>query len=91
VLGVLLGSRERKSLLTLIHHGARLVKKIYNLLSILSYHSSRMVVIRGSVGVGLTNILLEFASGRADYLSRFYSQEPFYLLRLGLPDPRVVS
>jgi hypothetical protein len=82
VLGVLPGSRERKLLLTLIHHGARLVEKIYNLLSILSYHSSRMVVVQSVVGVDLTNILLESASGGADCLSRLYSQEPFYLLRL---------
>lgn len=75
-------SREGTSLLTLIHHGARLVEKIYNLLSILSYHSSGMVVIQSVVGVDLTNILLEFTFGRAVCLSRLYSQGPFYLLRL---------
>jgi hypothetical protein len=75
-------SRERKLLLTLIHHGARLVEKIHNLLSILSYHSSRMVVVQSVVGVSLIDILLEIAFRRAYRLNRLYSRGPSYLLRL---------
>ena len=41
-------------MLTLIHHGAGLVEQIHNLLSILSYHCSRMIAAHSIIRVGLT-------------------------------------
>lgn len=66
-------------MLTLIHHGARLVEKIDNLLSILISQCSRLIAVQSVVCVGLTRFSQDLPLEERVSL---YSQEPFYLLLL---------
>lgn len=54
VSGIFSNGRERKSMLTLIHHGVRLVEEINNFLSVLGYHCSRMITTQSIIRIGLT-------------------------------------